>query len=369
MKGAVFLYLVLAVTMLGQELTPEGYQIATPNPTFSFPQDHGSHPGFRIEWWYITGKVRDEEGRPFGLQATFFRYALKPGVEADKEPFGTKDIHMAHMAVSDIKSGRLLHEERLNRDGWDALARVGDLHVQNGNWSLQRTSGETMALTGSVRSDAHFALVLKPVKPKLLFGEDGWSKKGVGVENASWYITFPRLAVSGRLSVDGRERAVSGEAWMDHEISSSQLDKTQVGWDWLSIRLHDQTEVMLYILRDGDGQPTAHSKLAWIDREGGLVQRGPAHFNWEVIDTWTSPQTGGVYPQQIRLRATRPDGSRVDWTVRPWFAEQEMVGHLGGISYWEGGCDILQRGNVIGDAYLELTGYAEPLAIGSPNSR
>jgi len=277
------------------------------------------------------------------------------------------------MALSDPKTGDFLHEERINRSGWDATASRDDLDTRNGNWSLKRTpdasSSESMRLLGSIRGRATFDLKLSPTKPKVIFGENGLSRKGADPNASSHYITFPRIKVIGELRLDGKSESVSGLAWMDHEISSSQLDKTQVGWDWLSIRLHDQTEVMLYILRDGDGQPTAHSKLAWIDREGGLVQRGPAHFNWEVIDTWTSPQTGGVYPQQIRLRATRPDGSRVDWTVRPWFAEQEMVGHLGGISYWEGGCDILQRGNVIGDAYLELTGYAEPLAIGSPNSR
>lgn len=156
---------------------------------------------------------------------------------------------------------------------------------------------------------------------------------------------------------------------MDHEISSSQLDKTQVGWDWLSVRLHDETEVMLYILRDAEGRPTAHSKLAWIDREGGLVQQGPEDFTWEVIDTWTSPETSGEYPQRIRFRATRPDGRQVDWLVRPWFAKQEMIGHLGGISYWEGGCEILQDGKVIGEAYMELTGYAEALKIGDRGSR
>ena len=285
-------------------------------------------------------------------------------MKISQKPFGTQDIHMAHMAVSDINNGRLLHEERLNRDGWDAAAQVGDLHVRNGNWSLQRTSGETMALVGSVRSDARFSLTLEPAKPKVLFGENGWSKKGVGAENASWYITFPRLAVSGQLRVDGRERVVSGEAWMDHEISSSQLDKTQVGWDWLSVRLHDQSEVMLYILRDANGQPTKHSKLAWIDREGGLVQEGPEAFTWGVLSRWESPTTGGTYPQKIRFEATRPDGREIDWLVRPWFAEQEMVGHLGGISYWEGGCTIEEGGRVVGEGYMELTGYAEKLSFG-----
>lgn len=367
MRRALFLLLLLTETVLSEALTQEGYRIATPDPHLSFPRDHGSHPGFRIEWWYITGKLVDDNQRPFGFQATFFRYALQPGAPTTSEPFGSQDLHMAHMAISDIRNHRLLHEERLNRNGWDAYAAVGDLDLQNGNWTLQRIHDETMSLHGSVRTNAQFSLVLTPLKSRVLFGEQGWSKKGKGVANASWYITFPRLQISGSLTVDGKKRTVTGEGWMDHEISSSQLDKTQVGWDWLSVRLHDKTELMLYILRDADGTPTSHSKLAWIGPDGELIQQGPDQFSWKVLDHWTSPKTGAVYPHRIRFEAIRPGGTPVSWEVRPWFPEQEMQGHLGGISYWEGGCDILDHGKVIGDAYLELTGYAEALLLGSPD--
>ncbi len=341
--------------------TKEGFPIPTAKPQFQFPRDHGSHPEYRIEWWYITGQFRDEQQGRYGFQATFFRYALNPEGRSRKDALGQDQLYMAHMAITDVSSQRFLYEERLNRDGWDAHASAKDLDVRNGNWSLKRIEKENMHLLASVRDAVEMDFMLSPAKPKVLFGDAGLSRKGEAPSAASWYITFPRLQLSGTLRLDGEERKVRGEAWMDHEISSSQLDKHQVGWDWISVRFKDQTEMMIYQLRDKEGKSDPYSTLAWIDREGKVTHMGPDQFSWTGKGTWKSEKTGAEYPIDVELTGSRPDGRPFRFKVRPLMRAQELSGALGGIAYWEGACEILEENEVIGEAYMELTGYSESL--------
>ena len=140
-----------------------------------FPQDHGSHPDFKIEWWYITGHFY-AESRRFGFQATFFRLGQKPVDVAADDSFGESQIYMTHMGLSDPETGRFFHEERLNRGGWDAGAKVGGLDVFNGDWKLEE-SGAGMQLQGSIRSDVAFDLRLVPHKRHVIFGEEGRSEE------------------------------------------------------------------------------------------------------------------------------------------------------------------------------------------------
>lgn len=373
---------LLCGTLLGATLagaqdssrTAEGFRIPEENPVLSFPADHGSHPDFRIEWWYLTGHLfAEEDGRRFGVQATFFRLAEKPGADGEGEFFGKDPIFLAHMALTDVSAKRFHHEERLNRAGWEAWARVGDLDLRNGNWTLRRESGlgpgnrlsdsaeGMMRLQGSVLSDLRFDLSLQPAKPPVLFGENGVSKKGQEASAASLYLTFPRLRAEGELVLGRETLAVGGELWMDHEVSSSQLGRDQVGWDWLSVQFFDGRELMAYVLRKEDGTADRYSSLHWIDESGGVTSHTADEFEWQATGEWKSGETGDVYPIGPRVSAIDPKtGERRRLRVEPVMEEQEMIGSLGGVSYWEGACDVLDEdsGEVVGRAYLELTGYA-----------
>jgi predicted secreted hydrolase len=252
--------------------TEEGFRIPTANHAFTFPRDHGSHPDFRIEWWYITGHLRDDAAQRYGFQATFFRYAMHSRDNDPPSAFGTNQLYMAHMALTDIDGKRFIHEERFNRDGWDAKAATHDLDLRNGNWTLTRMADDSMMLQASVLTDVMMNLKLEPKKPFVFFGKDRLSQKGADPSACSWYITHTRLKTTGQIELDGRTFDISGESWMDHEISSSQLAREQVGWDWLSVRFDDGQEMMVYILRDAEGNPDPHSTLAWIDPEGIVRQ-------------------------------------------------------------------------------------------------
>jgi predicted secreted hydrolase len=338
------------------------WEVPRPGHVLTFPADHGSHPGFKIEWWYLTGHLFAGERR-FGFQATFFRLGQKPVDVPAEEDFATEQLHLAHFAVSDPATGAYLHEERLNRAGWDAAAKVGDLDLRNGNWTLRR-DGTAMDLHGTIRAEAALTLRLEPKKDHVIFGEDGISRKGPEGTAASYYITFPRLAATGTLRIGGETLEVSGEAWMDHEISSSQLDKDQVGWDWACLQFADGREIMGYVLRTKDGGISPFSKLVWIGRDGTLTHQPSAAYEWRHGGSWKSPATGAVYPVSPLIVATDPEtGVKRSLRLVPLMEAQELNGGAGGVSYWEGACDVRDEasGEIIGRAYLEMTGYADDI--------
>jgi predicted secreted hydrolase len=359
--------------LFGSELIPaltaDGFAVPRPAPTFTFPRDHGSHPDYKIEWWYLTGHLFTEEKtspRRFGFQATFFRFASPRlvAVQPAPESFGHDQIYLAHMALIDVSTGRFLHQERLNRAGWDAAASTTTLDVRNGDWSLRLLDieKETLALTGGIGAEARFTFTLTPVKPLVRFGDGGYSRKGSAPTAASYYLTFSRLAAAGTLTLNGQALPVSGTAWMDHEYSSSQLDAGQVGWDWLSAQLNDGREIMFYALRRADGSHDTTSTLTWIDAAGRL---STSAYQWEPLTTWQSPHTGAVYPSRIRLTTTDPaTGKPAIFIIAPFHPDQELGGKLGGVTYWEGACQLLSpEGAELGSAYLELTGYDKPVDV------
>ncbi len=335
--------------------TSGGFAVPQPGHEFSFPRDHGAHPEFKLEWWYLTGHLYAKDGRRFGYQATFFRNAA---------PDKSTDIYLAHMTLTDVKTGGFHEQERLNRAGWDAGSAADKLDVHNGPWSLRMTNVATnrMELHGGVRAEARFALKLEPAKPLVIFGDNGVSRKGAEPTAASYYLTFPRLRTEGTLTLNEETFAVTGETWMDHEISSSQLGANQVGWDWAGIQFTDGREIMFYRLRLRDGSADAASSLTWVDSASRTKK---SSFKWEVLTRWKSPSTGADYPVRVRITTTDPATQKETvFILEPLAQNQELAGRLGGIPYWEGACRVLAAdGRVIGSAYLELTGYAKDLKL------
>jgi len=352
------------VRAAGLEL-PGGFLLPEPGRVFRFPEDHGSHPGFKIEWWYVTGHLEAADGREFGFQVTFFRNGGPAAVLG--EPFNPRfahaPIHLAHCALLDVRAGRFRHQSRLNREGWDAGAKVGTLEVRNGNWSLgwdpEGEGSGAMRLRGGIDAEAGLELRMESLKPLVVFGTNGVSRKAATPSAASHYLTFSRLQVTGEVRLGGDKVSVKGQAWMDHEFSSSQLEEGQAGWDWASVQLDDGTEAMAYRMRRDDGSTDPFSTFAWVDAGGGVRQWGPDRFRWEPMGTWTSPLTGAKYPNRVRITAPDPAGGKDRvLELEPMWDAQELADPLGGVAYWEGACRVKDAGGrVVGKAYLELTGY------------
>lgn len=349
-------------------MTGVGFRVPQPGTVLHFPRDHGSHPDFKIEWWYLTGHLRDAPGHRHGFQATFFRLAGPPTSDspAFSPAFGDRQLHLAHMAWTDVEGRRYFCEERLGRDGWDAGSATEGLRVWQGDWQLEMTEAgsETMRLQASVRGEIRWQLTLRPGKPLVRFGRDGTSRKGADPAARSYYLSFTRLQAEGTWQEGGRPPvAVVGEVWMDHEIASQQLGQELTGWDWTAIQLTDGSEIKAYLLRRPDGTPDPYSACIWISPEGELHHLNPGQFLWRKVRTWKSPQTGVSYPVEVELEFPELPNGLKSLRLVPLLDEQEFRGRTGGMSYWEGACGVLDaKGREIGQAYLELVGYGTSVA-------
>jgi predicted secreted hydrolase len=348
--AAIALMLVLAAT------AAEWERITAP-PALAFPRDHGSHPAFRTEWWYVTGQLGDRDGRRYGFQLTFFRQGLDPSPPTPgSSALRARQVLAAHLAVAEIGQKKTRFAERVRRIAAGlAGASEGDLDVFLDNWEMRRLPSGVITLVADDRdSRLALALELQAVKPPVLHGEGGVSRKGPEPGNASVYVSFTRLGARGRLSLDGRERAVLGEAWFDHEWGTSQLGAGVVGWDWLGVRLADRRELMLYRLRDATGGTDPESAGTLVERDGSARHLAATEFAIEPLSWWTSPRTGARYPARLRVRVP---GTGLDIEMRPEIPDAELDARATtGTIYWEG--PVAVTGTATGEGYLELTGYA-----------
>lgn len=335
---------------------PVTYPAVRPGTGLSFPRDHGAHPAFRTEWWYVTGWLRTADGADLGFQVTFFR--TRPSVDTDNPSrFAADQVVFAHAALSDPKIGRLLHGERSARAGFGlAGARTADADVAIRDWRLHRLPDGRWA-TQVAASAFSLALDFTPTQPPLPQGSNGYSRKGPQPQAASYYYSIPHLRVVGRVRRGGATVDVTGEAWLDREWSSDYLQPDAQGWDWTGLNLDDGSALMAFrIRRKAGGTLWAGGSLRRPD--GTTVVLGPGDVAFRPLRQWRSPATGAVYPVSQELVVRLPDGTH-HWPLVPLFAAQELDARRSGLPvYWEGA--VRTRG---GRGYLELTGYDRALRM------
>ncbi len=327
--------------------------------TWSFPKDHGAHPAYKTEWWYFTGNLTDDAGRPFGYELTFFRHGVRFAPEADANAWSVRDVYLAHFTVTDIAAGRFLFDERASRRGPD-LAHAGTdrLDVKLLGWSARMEGGAVRLRARSGRMALDLRLVFD--KPPVINGEAGVSKKGPLPGQASYYVSCTALATAGSVSVaGGPARTVRGVSWFDHEFGSNQLSAAQAGWDWFGLHLSDGRDLMVYMLRRKDGAVEPASSGTLVDASGRARHVPLSDIKIDVLDRWKSPKSGATYPARWRLRVV---SEGIDLAVAPLLAGQELVttGPTG-VTYWEGAAK--GRGTARGApvtclGYVELVGYA-----------
>ena len=245
-----FLILPLALGATASRAAVE-YPAVDPAIALAFPRDHGSHPAFRTEWWYLTGWVQDAPGHDMGVQVTFFR--SRPGVnETSTSRFAPSELLFAHAAIADPEYGRLRHDQRAARSGLGlAAAGTATTDVAIGDWSLRLQGDRYEAQI--VARDFALDLAFTARSPILLQGARGVSRKGPRPEQASYYYSRPQLAVTGTITQGTRKRDVRGLAWLDHEWSSTYLAPEARGWDWTGINFDDGRALMAFRIRGKDG--------------------------------------------------------------------------------------------------------------------
>jgi predicted secreted hydrolase len=302
-----------------------------------FPRDHGAHPDYRQEWWYVTGWLRTGKGQDLGFQITFFRTKLN-FESTNPSSFTPRQVMLAHAALSDPRHGRLRHDERAARTALGlAGSREWTTFVWVDDWMLElegdRYRSRILARDFSLDLEfiARDSLVLQ--------GENGFSRKGPAQEEASYYYSRPQLAVTG--TANGEK--VSGLAWLDHEWSSQYMAAGAAGWDWCGINLESGDSLMAFQMRDQAGKPVF----------------APAGVSFQALRKWKSPRTGAEYPVEVLVKA-----GEMELRLVPLMDDQELDARAStGTIYWEGAVTAHRANLRVGRGYLELTGYWKPMKI------
>jgi predicted secreted hydrolase len=335
----------------------EGYARAHEPRPFTFPDDHGPHPDYRIEWWYYTGHLATAEGRRFGFQLTFFRIAQTPGGEPRASAWATAQLYMAHFAVTDVEGGRFRPATRVVRGALGlAGASARPFRVWTEDWSVEGEGESSLPMRlRAAEAEVAIDLVLEAGKPLVLHGERGLSRKGPGEGDASYYYSFTRMPARGTVSLGAERFAVKGQAWMDREWSTSALGADQVGWDWFALQLADGRDLMVYRLRRRDGSIDPFSAGTVVDAHGSARPLYAAEVIVQPLAWWTSPRGGTRYPARWRLTVAR-EGLVLD--IAPLIADQEFAEP---VRYWEGAVRVQGTARdrpLEGLGYVELVGYA-----------
>jgi predicted secreted hydrolase len=336
---------------------PGGFELVTAPKAFQFPLDHGPHPGFRHEWWYVTGHLDTPAGEPFGFELTFFRFALKPPGPAEAEPqsaWRTRQIYMAHFAVSDIDRKSFIVSERFARDALGlAGAQAEPFRVSLDDWSLAATADSKSWRLIAADKGYGLDLEIDPSAPLMLNGDAGFSRKSDAEGAASYYYSIPRMTARGKLTRDGKSVDVRGTVWLDREWGSGALGSDQQGWDWFALQLNDGSALMFYALRRQSGQRDAHSAGTWLAPDGKVLPLANDDVQIDTAAEWTSPH-GTRYPARWHVRVPRLD---LDVDIRPRLANQELNTST---RYWEGASLVSgtrAKKPIEGKAYVELVGY------------
>ena len=350
---------VSASLSLSDALNPggTGFESVTAPRKFAFPDDHGPHPDYAIEWWYFTGNLDSPDGRHFGYELTFFRIGLTSEEFDRSSEWAAKQMYTAHFALTDVENVRFHSFERYGRDALGLAGAVGSpFRVWLEDWSAASTNGGTLPIRLMASEDGiEIDLLLSSEKGIVLNGEDGFSRKGNSSGEASYYYSLTRMTTEGTITLKGQTHSVSGLSWLDREWSSSQLSDERVGWDWFALQLSDGRDIMYGVLRPRDETASEFQLGTVVEEDGSHRSIEEGEVLLDVLDRWQSPR-GGTYPSRWRFRMP---AEGLDIEIMPYISDQELDAI---VRYWEGAVRIegtANGGPVTGNGYVELTGYAD----------
>jgi predicted secreted hydrolase len=323
-----------------------------PTEAIALFRDDAAHYWAHVEWWYYTGRLLAEDGRLFGFELTFFKRIttedrfILPFISLPVRWF--KDVGIvSHFAVTDLGQEKIscrLSQNFLKK--WKASPEVYDVAV--GNW-FARKEGTVHHLAASMKGYS-MDLSLTPTKPPALHGPGGIVRKAG--ENANYYYSYTNMEVTGSLTVSKKTLAVKGKAWMDHEYGTIHIGM----WDWFSLRLDDETELMINIFRDID-QAAVRTIGTWVDREGNTLHLSEDDMRITPVESWKSKKTDACYPVSWRIGVA---SLYLDLDVRAIFPRQEMI--IRPLAYWEGMVDVsgeMKGAPITGHGYCEMVGYSK----------
>ena len=324
----------------------EGFAPVVPGKALVFPADHGPHPEFRIEWWYVTANLTDANGAAYGAQWTLFRQATKPG--AQFEGWANQQVWMGHAAVTRADTHRStetfarggIGQAGVQTDPFVAWIDAWEMRGLDG-WDANRIAPLQLTATAT---DFNYSLKLDADRPLVLQGDHGFSRKSERGQ-ASYYCSQPFFKSAGRITIDDKAIDVTGRAWMDREWSSQPLASDQTGWDWLSLHFTTGEKLMLFRVRQTDGNHYGSGN--WIPPDGKTVQLASADI--VMTPKSVSEIAGRKIPTAWHIAIPRL-ALAIDCVA---LNKSSWMGTS--FPYWEG--PISFAGSHKGVGYLEMTGY------------
>ena len=355
---------------------------ADPDYRMSFPQDHGTHDQFDIEWWYLTANLQDEAGDPYGLQWTLFRFknsrprssqaegnnsssSLKNSpitlnestVSLDKK-WHNDQIYMAHASIHSLDTHWF--SEKFARGGvGNAGLTVLPLNLFIDDWQWLNSDGDTGLFpstltfsatdTSKPNAEASATFTLNQTGPLVQHGDNGFSVKS-NSGHASHYYSAPFISIEGELTqaIDTVTTApikLKGQAWFDKEWTSQLLDTGTQGWDWLSLHLDDGNKIMAFRMRlkNQDDYVTG----SYITSTGEQITLQPGDLTLQPVSV--KKVDGRQLPLIWKLMIP---SKKIDLTISTL---KDKQWNNAAVPYYEGMVKI--EGSHGGVGFLELTGY------------
>lgn len=347
----LILIIIFFLLILFYRVNANEYNEVTPSYKVKIPTDFYYKNNYRVQWWYFTGQLIVSNGEEFGYELTFFVIDVQK--RRYKSKFGVNKLYISHFSLTDVNKNNFKYFEKIDSGLYNfsgakdnkLLIWVGEDRVEgNYNNFYIKAKGDDIELN----------LHLKPKKPLILNGDHGYSRKSEeSYLFSSIYFSYTNLDTEGFIKIKNIVKSVKGKSWFDREIFTRGLSPSQKGWDWFSIRLDNDCEIMLYLLRKKDGKIDKYSSGTIIYKDGTYRHLKSNEFNIRVLSHYKSKKTNANYPAQWLI--TIPS-ERLSMKIIPIIKDQEFIAYASTNNYyWEGLCKV--EGNVNGRAYVELTGY------------
>jgi len=371
-KGFIISGLLFILLLTQAKIYAEEFKRALPGRTFSFPQDHFSHPEFKTEWWYYSGHLRSEDKKSYGYHLTFFRTALRKEVSRKNSKWTIRNLYFAHLAITDESKKRFEYREKISRGSFDEAGaseyKSGEkaFRVWIEDWSAEiNASSIQNHILRAGDKEFGIELRLSSEKGPVIHGQNGISQKAKGEGYASHYYSITRLKTEGKIFLKGKVVSISGTSWIDHEFGSNQLREDQAGWDWFGIQLENGVDLMLYQIRHRDRKMDPYSSGTIVFHDGSQRHLTVSNFQVEAMDQWKSAKSGATYPSHWRIKIP---GHQIELILSPTTKDQELVTNQSTrVTYWEGSVKVEGKSGsdrIKGMGYVELTGYAKPFNKG-----
>ena len=318
------------------------FNVADPSYQITFPRDHGPHKNFRIEWWYFTANLKSQSIENLGVQWTLFKSNLTP--MSSKKPKHVNGFWMAHSAIT-TKNFHYSEERFAREKGAQAGVTLDPFKAWIDNWSMKGDNKlETIQLESS-GVDFSYSLKLSTKISPVLQGDKGFSEKSEQGA-ASHYYSQPFYSVQGWVILNGKRHVVEGVGWLDREWSSNLLNEKQLGWDWFSLHLDNGQKVMLFKVRQKNGNEFLSG--SWINRDGTKKSLSSTDFDLEEMAYSTIK--GKQIPTKWKISFFGSDPITINANALNTNSWMETS-----FPYWEGPISV--SGSLSGVGYLEMTGY------------